>query len=193
MPNVERPHEYSSLKWIDVNSEKIEGKLIRKILPDFKILNFKKSDYSPERINNISDEIILYSFFSEWCLNCHYDADTLKKLFSIYNKKGLMMVLTMDYSHRNLSTLFIKEYGLNIPFTFGELDEKNEQKRNTTQFYQLRKTLDDEREWGTPFHILMKNASKNIVGIIMGEIIESELIPYLNEALSTSWPISDKT
>ena len=193
MSNVERPHEYSSLKWIDVNSEKIEGKLIRKILPDFKILNFKKSDYSPERINNISDEIILYSFFSEWCLNCHYDADTLKKLFSIYNKKGLMMVLTMDYSHRNLSTLFIKEYGLNIPFTFGELDEKNEQKRNTTQFYQLRKTLDDEREWGTPFHILMKNASKNIVGIIMGEIIESELIPYLNEALSTSWPISDKT
>ena len=99
----------------------------------------------------------------------------------------------MDYSHRNLSTLFIKEYGLNIPFTFGELDEKNEQKRNTTQFYQLRKTLDDEREWGTPFHILMKNASKNIVGIIMGEIIESELIPYLNEVLSTGWSISNKT
>jgi hypothetical protein len=39
----------------------------------------------------------------------------------------------------------------------------------------------------------MKNGSKNIVGIIMGEIIESELIPYLNEALSTSWPISNKT
>ncbi len=193
MPNIERPHEYSSLKSIDVNSEKIEGKLIRKILPDFKILNFKKSDYSPERINNRSDEIILYSFFSEWCLNCHYDADTLKKLFSIYNKKGLMMVLTMDYSHRNLSTSFIEKYGLNIPFTFGELDEKNEQKRNATQLYRLRKTLGDERDWGTPFHILMKNGSKNIVGIIMGEIIESELIPYLNEVLSTGWSISNKT
>ncbi len=193
MHSVEHPHEYSSLKWIDINSEKIEGKLIRTILPDFKILNFNKNDNSPERINNISDEIILYSFFSEWCLNCHYDVNTIKKLSSIYNRKELIIVLTMDYSHRNLSTLFIKEYGLNIPFTFGELDEKNEQKRNATQLYRLRKTLGDERDWGTPFHILMKNGSKNIVGIIMGEIIESELIPYLNEALSTSWPISNKT
>jgi len=27
----------------------------------------------------------------------------------------------------------------------------------------------------------------------MGEIIESELIPYLNEVLSTGWSISNKT
>ncbi|MBT3948032.1 MAG: hypothetical protein HN687_02285, partial [Candidatus Marinimicrobia bacterium] len=66
-------------------------------------------------------------------------------------------------------------------------------KRNATQLYRLRKTLGDERDWGTPFHILMKNGSKNIVGIIMGEIIESEVIPYLNEVLSTGWSISNKT
>lgn len=58
-------------------------------------------------------------------------------MFSNYNAMGLKTVLIMDYSTIEKSMVFVKKYGLKMPLFFGELDEKNEEKRNRTQFYQF--------------------------------------------------------
>jgi hypothetical protein len=96
---------------------------------------------------------------------------------------GLKIVLTMDYSSKEKSISFVKKYELKMPIAFGELGEKNEEKRNQTQFYQFRKALGDTRGWGAPFHIIIKNGDQNTVGIIMGEIDENQIMCFLKEAL----------
>jgi hypothetical protein len=89
----------------------------------------------------------------------------------------------MDYSSKEKSLSFVKKYELKMPIAFGELGEKNEEKRNHTQFYQFRKALGDPRGWGAPFHIIIKNGDQNNVGIIMGEIEENQIMSFLKEAL----------
>ena len=178
----ERPHEYALLRWIDLESTKIDERLMS-ILPDFELgdLHNKKTNIIKTNLNN--PKVLLCSFFAEWCPNCHYDAITIQKLFSNYEAMGLKIVLTMDYSSKEKSLSFVKKYELKMPIAFGELGEKNEEKRNHTQFYQFRKALGDPRGWGAPFHIIIKNGDQNNVGIIMGEIEENQIMCFLKEAL----------
>jgi len=178
----ERPHEYALLRWIDLESTKIDERLMS-ILPDFELgdLHNKKTNIIKTNLNN--PKVLLCSFFAEWCPNCHYDAITIQKLFSNYEAMGLKIVLTMDYSSKEKSLSFVKKYELKMPIAFGELGEKNEEKRNHTQFYQFRKALGDPRGWGAPFHIIIKNGDQNNIGIIMGEIEENQIMSFLKEAL----------
>ena len=79
----ERPHEYALLRWIDLESTKIDERLIS-ILPDFELgdLHNKKTNIIKTNLKN--PKVLLCSFFAEWCANCHYDAITIQKLFSNY-------------------------------------------------------------------------------------------------------------
>ena len=178
----ERPHEYALLRWIDLESTKIDERLIS-ILTDFELGDLHNKKTNIIKSNLKSPKVLLYSFFAEWCPNCHYDAITIQKLFSNYEVMGLKIFLTMDYSSKEKSLSFVKKYELKMPIAFGELGEKNEEKRNHTQFYQFRKALGDTRGWGAPFHIIIKNGDQNNVGIIMGEMVEDQIMSFLKEAL----------
>lgn len=165
---MDKPHEYEHIEWVNFNTLVIDPTNLPGIQQSLKEKKAK---------------INIVSYFAEWCPNCHYDAITIKKLFSNYEAMGLKIVLTMDYSSKEKSLLFVKKYELNMPIAFGELDEKNEEKRNRTQFYHFRKALGDTRGWGAPFHIIIKNGDQNNVGIIMGEIDEKQIMCFLKEAL----------
>ena len=182
MSTSERPHEYALLRWIDLESTKIDERLIS-ILTDFELGDLHNKKAKIIKTNLKYPKVLLCSFFAEWCPNCHYDAITIQKLFSNYEAMGLKIVLTMDYSSKEKSLSFVKKYELKMPIAFGELGEKNEEKRNHTQFYQFRKALGDTRGWGAPFHIIIKNGDQNNVGIIMGEIDENQIMCFLKEAL----------
>ena len=89
----------------------------------------------------------------------------------------------MNYSNKEKSLAFVRKYGLNMPQLFGDLDEKDEDKRNNTKFFQFRKILGDRREWGAPFYIIIEKEKSEKFGIVKGELIEKEIKTYITNAL----------
>lgn len=184
MTNEQKPHEYAPFQWVALGSVRVGGK------PIVSLPNLKGRDLTGKEIDLVNtysknSKVLILSFFAEWCSNCQYEATQIKKLFSDYNSFGLNMVLIMDYSSQENALSFVNKHELEMPMVFGELDEKNEEKRSNTQFYQFRKALGDGRGWGTPFHIIIENGNTNKVGIIMGEIIEKQIQQYIAETLLT--------
>lgn len=161
---MDRPHEYAPILWVE-----------------------KKSANSViELLNNsgrVNQGIQIVSFFAEWCPNCVYEATSVQSLYHKFHSHGLGMTLIMDYAPKQNSDQFVKGNNISIPFQYGELDIKDEKRRSETVFYQFRKSLGDERGWGVPTHLIIENES-NKLGVILGEMIEHEINPYLNNKLS---------
>ena len=122
--------------------------------------------------------IQIVTFFAEWCPNCQYEVKFIKSLFLKYYNKGLGMTLIMDYAPKEASDQFIINNRIDIPVQYGELNEKDETARNETLFYKFRKSLNDSRSWGLPFHLILKKKTDTI-GIAMGEFIEVEIRSFL--------------
>ena len=89
----------------------------------------------------------------------------------------------MDYSPKNNSNHFVQIHGISIPVQYGELDEKDEAKRSETSLYKFRKSMGDQRGWGVPTHLIVEKEG-NIMGVVLGEIIQDEIRPYLNTKLT---------
>ena len=175
----QKPHEYSSIQWVDLS-------LLKKSGVDLTVLKgWDRSDNKVElsKAYNKESKVLILSFFAEWCPNCHYEATKLRQLYSDYKSFGLSLVLIMNYSNKEKSLAFVRKYGLNMPQLFGDLDEKDEDKRNNTKFFQFRKILGDRREWGAPFYIIIEKEKSEKFGIVKGELIEKEIKTYITNAL----------
>jgi len=175
MTIVQKPHEYSSIQRVDINKKSA-------VLPSDIVVR----DILWNKINLLQtfsgkSKVTFFSFFAEWCPNCHYEASQIKKMFDDYKTFRIDMVLVMDYSTRKNSLDFVDKYQLKMPLFFGELPEKNEEKRNNTQFYKFRKSFGDERAWGMPFHIIIDEKNPGKFGIVTGEIIEKEILQYFSK------------
>lgn len=160
---MNRPHEYDSISLI---SKEVASKLIDPLI----------------KLDGDGHQIQIVSFFAEWCPNCMYEAVSIQSLYNEYKTQRVGMTLVMDYAPRSDSDQFIHEYKINIPVKYGEIDEKDEVGRSDTVFYKFRKFLGDERGWGLPTHLIIEK-EENKIGVIFGEIIESEIRSYLNKKL----------
>ena len=116
---------------------------------------------------------------SEWCPDCINQIYSLNKLSNDYKKYDLKMMIVMDYSKKSDSEKFIKNNNISIPFSFGELFEKDELLCFNTNFYKFRKTINDNRKWGVPFHFLICENDISRVGIIKGEFKDEEIRSYI--------------
>jgi len=149
-----------SIEWINVKSEK-----------------FIKDVFKP-LIKNHS-KIKILSYLSEWCPDCINQITALKNIHDDYKKFDLTMMIVMDYSQKKDSEKFIKNNDISIPFSFGELFEKNETLRLKTDFYKFRETVNDNRKWGVPFHFILFDNQISKVGIIKGEFKDEEIRAYI--------------
>ena len=89
----------------------------------------------------------------------------------------------MDYAPKEASKAFTQLHGLKMNWVLGELHEKDEEKRNNTLFFKFRKSLNDTRKWGTPFHIIIADGNMDYIGIVKGEFIGKEIQSFLNAHL----------
>jgi glutaredoxin-related protein len=153
-------NKYASIEWIDLNNKEL-------------ILTLLKP------LKNIRSKIKILTYMSEWCPDCINQIYLLNKLSNDYKKYDLKMMIVMDYSKKRDSEKFIKNNNISIPFSFGELFEKDELLRLKTNFYKFRKTIDDNRKWGVPFHFLICESDISRVGIIKGEFKDEEIRSYI--------------
>ena len=165
---MERPHEYAPIEWVELTEDKIP-------LSSLSGMNVAESDSK--------GAISIISYFAEWCPNCHYEAKEILQLYEKFTPSGLNLTLVMDYAPKEASRAFTQLYGLNMNWVLGELNEKDEEKRNNTLFYNFRKSLNDSRRWGTPFHIIIKDGNMDYIGIVKGEFICEEIRSFLNTYL----------
>lgn len=161
---MDRPHEYASISWISMD---------------------EASQFINPFIKQSGDRghIQIVSFFAEWCPNCIYEASLVQSLYNEYRSGGLEMTLVMDYSPKNNSDHFVQSHAISIPIQYGELNEKDEAKRSGTALYKFRKSMGDDRGWGVPTHLIVEK-EENKIGVVLGEIIQDEIRPYLNTILS---------
>ena len=153
-------NKYASIQWIDLKNKK-------------SILTLLKP------LKKIRSKIKILSYMSEWCPDCISQISSLNKLNNDYKKYDLKMMIVMDYSKKRDSEKFIKNNNISIPFSFGELFEKDELLRLNTNFYKFRKTIDDNRKWGVPFHFLICESNISKVGVIKGEFKDEEIRSYI--------------
>ena len=165
---MERPREYAPIEWVELTEDKIP------------LSSLSGMD---ESSSESKGAISIISYFAEWCPNCHYEAEQIPKLYEEFSPSGLGMTLVMDYAPKEASRAFTQLYGLNMNWVLGELNEKDEEKRNNTLFYNFRKSLNDSRRWGTPFHIIIKDGNMDYIGIVKGEFICEEIRSFLNTYL----------
>lgn len=135
---------------------------------------FEGSGYPP---------VLLISFVAEWCEHCNYEAPFLSELHDKWDKRGLGMVAVFEYTKPETAEEFMERYHLSMPYYLGQIPGKFQDLRETTTHFQLRTLLDDERGWGTPFHIILLGGNREKVYFVAGEFVREELLERLEEWL----------
>tara|TARA_B110000438_G_scaffold59427_1_gene59575 strand:+ start:479 stop:982 length:504 start_codon:yes stop_codon:yes gene_type:complete len=158
--SLDKNNKYASIKWVDFKNEQPILTLLRPL---------KKT----------RSKIQILSYLSEWCPNCINQIISLNKLYYDYKKYDFSMMIVMDYSPKKASEQFIKDNKIPIPFSYGELFEKDELLRLDTNFYKFRNVIDDNRKWGVPFHFILCESQTSKIGIIKGEFKDEEIRTYI--------------
>ena len=127
--------------------------------------------------------LTIYTFYAEWCPNCHYDVKTLKEVFNLFSETLIDFNLNMMLSSYKDSINFIKLNDLQIPFKMSNLKKKDEESFLKTTYSKFKSEVKDKRKWGFPLHIITKKEGAE-VAVIKGEIIKKELLEYLNNQIS---------
>jgi len=139
---------------------------------------------NPTTLHKKKDSLLtIYTFYAEWCPNCHYDVKTLKEFFNLFSEDLIDFNLKMMLSSDKNSINFIKSNNLQIPFKVSNLKKKDEQSFLKTTYSKFKSEVKDKRKWGFPLHIINKKEGAE-VAVIKGEIIKKEMLEYLNNIIS---------
>ena len=93
--NMNKPHEYESIEWINFDQSIIE----LTILPGIN-----------ESLNDQKAKINIISYLAEWCPNCHYEAVTLRNIYEEFYKYDFEIILVMNYATKEKSKEFAEGY-----------------------------------------------------------------------------------
>ena len=127
--------------------------------------------------------LTIYTFYAEWCPNCHYDVKILKEVFNLFSEDLVDFNLNMMLSSDKDSINFIKSNNLQIPFKMSNLKIKDEELFLKTTYSKFKSEIKDIRKWGFPLHIIDKKEGAK-VAVIKGEIIKKEMLEYLNNLIN---------
>ena len=173
------PHEYSE---IESSSN----------MPLAQELNFSVSTHSGGQESLLGKyetekfpKVLLISFMAEWCPNCHYEASMLNDIYGAWHNSGFDMTIVAEYSDLDAwENKFMRTHGINIPYFFGELNEKNETLRDNIAHTRIRKLMNDQRIWGVPLHILIVYGNLKEACFVTGEFIPGALEQFLKDYIS---------
>ncbi len=168
VPQVGGQELLNLFKFQDFVGKTLDGKEVNFHLPHEK--NFKPFKF------------LILSYFAEWCGNCNYEAPLLRDLYQKYSSRGLQIVGRSEYSELKKVKQFMAKHKIPYPVIVGSI-EKSEQARLNTFLLVLRKALGDQRNWGTPFNIIIVNGDIENPFVASGEMRIDQLEKLIQKTL----------
>ena len=132
-------------------------------------------------------EVVMATWFAEWCANCGYEAPHLGRLARQWADRGLAVVARSEYSHPDEVRRFLGQHAFHMPVVLGSPNpdpDREDEVRLGTGHYEFRTVLGDTRKWGTPLTLIFARGSDE-VGVVLGEYVPDEVEAYLAQRLAT--------
>ncbi|MFL6216368.1 MAG: peroxiredoxin family protein [Blastocatellia bacterium] len=139
----------------------------------------------------LDKRLMIVAYVAGWCPNSNRNGHVLKRLYDKYHNRGLGVVVVMEYSDRNETTIHINRIGIDYPVV---VETTRLGQRKDSQHYKYRRKADDKRKWGTPFYLLIdardiKAAAAGQplarhVWTVSGEMVESEAEAFIENHLA---------
>lgn len=189
----ENKHEWVELQEIDLaglenytakllegRSEQLDG------LPDWPLRDMNDSPTSLfNELENAatSSQVIWLLVFADWCKNSKYVAPTVSEVARQYADQGVELILLSEYSDPEAARKFAEDY--NLPGKIFYLTRhKEDEDRFLTPFYPFRKSLGDDRKWGTPTHLFIQGYEWRNINFALGELTSDQITAFLDEVLA---------
>ncbi len=173
------PHEYGEIQTL--RDESLGACL------DFEVetVNSRNESLLSGLQKNGFPDVLLISFMSEWCPNCHYEAPLLNALYNAWRGRGFEALLVVEYSDRAAwEDRFVNSLGIALPTVFGQLSEKDEVRKPSTAHHRIRTMMDDSRNWGLPLHLLIVGGELGAIHYVTGEFHPGALEDFLARRLA---------
>ena len=115
-------------------------------------------------------KVLLISFMSEWCPNCHDEALAIDNIYNKFSAQDFEVIVVGEYSDPiKLGYLFDKKLRIQLPYVFGEVLGKNEEKKLLTTHHRIKTIVQDQRKWGVPLHIIIVEGKLDEIHCVTGE------------------------
>jgi peroxiredoxin len=135
--------------------------------------------------------LMIVAYVAGWCPNSNRNGHILKRLYDKYHRRGLGVVVVMEYSDQNETTIHINRIGIDYPVV---VETTRLGQRKESEHYKYRRKVDDKRKWGTPFYVLIDSRDIGAavpnqplarhVWTVSGEIVESEAEAFIENHLT---------
>jgi thiol-disulfide isomerase/thioredoxin len=130
-----------------------------------------------------SNRAVLIVFLASWCSNSSYEAPRIESLHEMYGARGLRVIGRFEYSSPESVFRFREEHGLTFPIALGSTERDETETRVLTSHFAVRRSLGDERKWGTPMSVLFLEGDPGRPYVAAGEMIPGEIEELLDSHL----------
>ena len=160
---------------------------------DVSDFTLKTTDGRPFNLREYAQDkrLVVVAYVAGWCPNSNRNGHVLKRLYDKYHSRGLGVVVVMEYSDPNETTIHINRIGIDYPVV---VETTRLGQRKDSQHYKYRRMADDKRKWGTPFYVLIDSRDikagaagqplAHHVWTVSGEIVEGEAETFIENHLA---------
>ena len=138
-------------------------------------------------------KLAIVVYYAPWCPNWKHDAPFLQRFYDKYRSAGLEIIAVGNYDPLDSMKMNLEALKLTFPAFYEAADRDSKHK---TLHYEYRRSTGDERNWGSPWYILIDPAAVEKKGdallkkthVINGEMIEIEGEKFIRERLGLQNP-----
>ncbi|MBX3292005.1 MAG: redoxin domain-containing protein [Acidobacteria bacterium] len=132
---------------------------------------------------------VMLVYYAPFCLNWRHDAPILQSLYDKYGPQGLEIIAIGLYDPAAAMRRNLDQLKITFPAV---IESESRADRTSSQHYIYRRSVGDNRSWGTPWYVLFSPNEAEKTGdvllkkanIVNGEIILEEVENYIRGKLA---------
>lgn len=159
-------------------------------------INYKNWTYKDLRTGQSTElrtmiagkKAVMLVYYAPFCLNWRHDAPILQSLYEKYGSQGLEIIAIGLYDPAAAMRRNLDQLKITFPAVIASESRAD---RTTSQHYIYRRSVGDNRNWGTPWYVLFSPNDLEKAGdvllkkanVINGEIVLAEVENYIRGKL----------